>query len=93
MFLAKSSGTIAGLNVVDLTYGAACELGFDLVERAGLFNRFSSVPCVEDGERVAAGSVVASADRPRPDPANSGKGGAELCATHVGYCDIDSELR
>lgn len=62
-FLAKSSGIIAGLDVVELTYGLLVEW------KAPASNgrpcqpvQFSSF--VADGERVAAGTVIASAAGP-----------------------------
>ena len=63
VFLAKSSGTIAGLNVVDLTYGLLANLD-STSSNGGLVQPVQFRPCVEDGERVAAGSVVASATGP-----------------------------
>ena len=77
-FLAKSSGIIAGLEVVALTYGLL-EKGLLAPEQAGpckqdgdsgarktkpesvAGHRVQYVPCVEEGARVAAGTVIAHA--------------------------------
>ena len=62
-FLAKSSGSIAGLDVVELTYGLLANWDSTSPNgRAGQHAQF--FPCVEDGERVAAGTVIASAEGP-----------------------------
>ncbi len=62
-FLAKSSGTIAGLDVVELTYGLLANLD-STSSNWGPVQPVQFCPCVEDGERVAAGTVVASATGP-----------------------------
>jgi len=59
-FLAKSSGTIAGLEVVELTYSLLQDWEAKS-SNEGTGQPFQFCPYVGDGERVAAGTVVASA--------------------------------
>ncbi|MXX24078.1 MAG: carboxylating nicotinate-nucleotide diphosphorylase [Caldilineaceae bacterium SB0668_bin_21] len=59
-FLAKSSGTIAGLEVVELTYSLLQDREAKS-SKLGTGQPFQFCPYVEDGETVAAGTVVASA--------------------------------
>ena len=59
-FLAKSSGTIAGLEVVELTYSLLQDWEAKSSNMV-IGQPFQFCPYVEDGETVAAGTVVASA--------------------------------
>jgi len=59
-FLAKSAGTVAGLDVVEMTYGLL-EDWDSKPSNGGQGRSFRFCPYVEDGERVATGTVVASA--------------------------------
>ncbi len=59
-FLAKSSGTIAGLDVVELTYSLLQDWEAKSANK-GTGQPFQFCPYVEDGERVTTGTVVASA--------------------------------
>ena len=61
--MGKVCRTVAGLDVVELTYGLLAD--WDSTPSIGGQGRpFRFCPNVEDGERVAAGSVVASASGP-----------------------------
>ena len=59
-FLAKSSGIIAGLDVVELTYGLL-EDWMSAASNGGPCQPVQFRSFAADGERVAAGTVIASA--------------------------------
>ena len=66
-FLAKASGVIAGLDVVELTYRLLQNEQVAQHEIRNTKHAMSAVrfsPCVEEGARVDAGTVIATADGP-----------------------------